>query len=91
MPGVRKVAQVPSGVAVIADTFWQAKVARDPLRIDWGEGGMQTFSTSQMMQQFREKARRRAQASAKKAMPQRRSLALPGKLKRCTRFRISRT
>ena len=38
MPGVRKVAQVPSGVAVIADTFWQAKVARDALRIDWDEG-----------------------------------------------------
>lgn len=57
MPGVRKVAQVPSGVAVIADTFWQAKVARDALRIDWDEGAMQTFSSSQMMQQFREKAR----------------------------------
>ena len=57
MPGVRKIAQVPSGVAVIADTFWQAKVARDALRIDWDEGAMQTFSTSQMMQQFREKAK----------------------------------
>jgi isoquinoline 1-oxidoreductase subunit beta len=57
MPGVRKIAQVPSGVAVIADTFWQAKVARDALRIDWDEGAMRTFSTSQMMQQFRERAR----------------------------------
>src|SRR3981081_4648216 len=25
MPGVRKVAAVPSGVAVVADTFWQAQ------------------------------------------------------------------
>jgi isoquinoline 1-oxidoreductase subunit beta len=57
MPGVRKIAQVPSGVAVIADTFWQAKVARDALRVDWDEGAMQTFSTSQMMQQYREKAK----------------------------------
>ena len=57
MPGVRKIAQVPSGVAVIADTFWQAKVARDALRVEWVEGVMQTFSTSQMMQQFREKAK----------------------------------
>ena len=57
MPGVRKIAQVPSGVAVIADTFWQAKIARDALRIEWDEGAMQTFSTSQMMQQFRDKAK----------------------------------
>lgn len=57
MPGIRKVVQVPSGVAVIADTFWQAKVARDALRIDWDEGAMQTFSTSQMTHQFREKAK----------------------------------
>ncbi len=57
MPGVRKIAQVPSGVAVIADTFWQAKVARDALRVEWDEGAMQSFSTSQMMQQYREKAK----------------------------------
>ena len=57
MPGVRKIVQVPSGVAVIADTFWQAKVARDALRIDWDEGAMQSFSTTQMMQQFRERAK----------------------------------
>jgi isoquinoline 1-oxidoreductase subunit beta len=57
MGGVRKIAQVPSGVAVIADTFWQAKVARDALRIDWDEGTMQTFSTTQMMQKFRERAK----------------------------------
>ena len=38
MPGVRKVVAVPSGVAVIADSFWQAKVARDAVRIDWDEG-----------------------------------------------------
>jgi isoquinoline 1-oxidoreductase beta subunit len=57
MPGVRKIVQVPSGVAVVADTFWQAKIARDALRVEWDEGSMQTFSTSQMMQQFREKAK----------------------------------
>ena len=46
LPGVRKIAQVPSGVAVVADTFWQAKVARDALRVDWDEGAMHTFSTT---------------------------------------------
>ena len=57
MPGVRKIAQVPSGVAVVADTFWQAKVARDALRLDWDDGAMRTFSTTQMMQDFRERAK----------------------------------
>jgi len=57
MPGVRKIVAVPSGVALIADSFWQAKVARDALRIDWDEGEMRAFSTSQMMQQFREQAK----------------------------------
>lgn len=57
MPGVRKIAEVPSGVAVVADSFWQAKVARDALNIDWDEGEMHAFSTSQMIQQFREQAK----------------------------------
>ena len=57
MPGVRKIAAVPSGVAVVADSFWQAKIARDAVRIDWDEGVMHDFSTTEMMQQFREQAK----------------------------------
>ncbi|GAB3104639.1 xanthine dehydrogenase family protein molybdopterin-binding subunit [Lysobacter terrae] len=38
--GVRKVVQVPTGVAVVADHYWAAKRGRDALKIDWdlGEG-----------------------------------------------------
>jgi len=57
MPGVRKVVAVPAGVAVIADTFWQAKTARDALRVEWDEGSMQDFDTGKMMQDFRERAK----------------------------------
>jgi isoquinoline 1-oxidoreductase beta subunit len=57
MAGVRKVVGVPSGVAVIADSFWQAKVARDALRVDWDEGAMESFNTDQMMREFRERAK----------------------------------
>ncbi len=56
MPGVRKIVAIPAGVAVIADSFWQAKSARDALRVEWDEGAMQNFSTSEMMRTFRERA-----------------------------------
>jgi isoquinoline 1-oxidoreductase beta subunit len=39
MAGVRKVVQVgDSGVAVLADTWWQAKAALDALPVVWDEG-----------------------------------------------------
>src|SRR6266571_4395426 len=57
MAGIRRIVAVPSGVAVIADSFWQAKMARDALRIDWDEGTMSSFNTNQMMRQFREQAK----------------------------------
>jgi isoquinoline 1-oxidoreductase subunit beta len=57
MPGVRKIVAIPAGVAVIADTFWQAKVARDALRVEWDEGSMHDFDTEKMMQDFRERAK----------------------------------
>jgi len=57
MPGVKKIVAIPAGVAVIADTFWQAKTARNALRVEWDEGSMQNFNTSEMMHQFRERAK----------------------------------
>ncbi len=57
MPGVRKIAAVPTGIAVIADTFWQANMARDAVRIEWDEGSMRDFDTARMMEEFRERAK----------------------------------
>jgi len=54
MPGVRKVVQVdPTAVAVVADTWWQAKKALDALPIVWDEGpnaGLSTASIAEMLQ-----------------------------------------
>jgi len=38
VPGVRNVVQVPSGVAVVADHFWAAKLGRDALKVEWDLG-----------------------------------------------------
>jgi len=36
--GVKQVVQIPSGVAVVADSFWSAKKGRDALLVEWDEG-----------------------------------------------------
>jgi isoquinoline 1-oxidoreductase subunit beta len=39
MPGVRKVVKLKDAVAVVADSWWQAKKASEALAITWDEGG----------------------------------------------------
>ena len=56
VPGVKKVEQVPSGVAVMADGFWPAKLGRDKLNITWHEGGMANFNTEWQRQQYKNTA-----------------------------------
>jgi isoquinoline 1-oxidoreductase beta subunit len=56
VPGVRKVAQVPSGVAVIAEGFWPAKAGRDKLNVTWDEGSMADFNTDAQRKQYAEMA-----------------------------------
>jgi len=52
--GVVNVVEIPSGVAVIADTFWNAKKGRDALVIDWDFSKAMTESSAQQMQRYRE-------------------------------------
>ncbi len=52
VPGVKAVAQVPSGVAVIAKDFWSAKKGRDALEISWDEGPLAALSTAGMRGQY---------------------------------------
>jgi isoquinoline 1-oxidoreductase beta subunit len=50
--GVRDVLQVPSGVAVIANGFWPAKLGREALEIKWDDGPNADLSTESMRAQF---------------------------------------
>jgi isoquinoline 1-oxidoreductase subunit beta len=58
IPGVKAVRQIPSGVAVIADGFWPAKLAREKLQVDWDLGANANLSTEQMTREFTETAQK---------------------------------
>jgi isoquinoline 1-oxidoreductase beta subunit len=50
--GVKVVEQIPSGVAIVADRFWSAKLGREKLKISWDEGANANLSTAQMVADF---------------------------------------
>jgi isoquinoline 1-oxidoreductase beta subunit len=52
IPGVQAVVQVPSGVAVVANGFWSAKLGRDKLEIVWDDGPNASLSTTAMREQY---------------------------------------
>jgi isoquinoline 1-oxidoreductase beta subunit len=57
VPGVRSVVQVPSGVAVVADHFWAAKLGRDALVINWDSGPNSALDSTALAGEFRRLAR----------------------------------
>jgi isoquinoline 1-oxidoreductase beta subunit len=65
VPGVVKVVQVPHGVAVVAKSFWAAKLGRDALSVVWDDTNAEKRSSSAMMNEYRKLAEQPA-ASARK-------------------------
>jgi isoquinoline 1-oxidoreductase subunit beta len=53
VPGVKKVVQVPRGIAVIASGFWAAKQGRDALKVEWDESKAEKRSSEQIMHEYR--------------------------------------
>ena len=49
MPGVIDVVQIPDGVAVVANSYWRARQARQALVIDWDEGPGAALNTATML------------------------------------------
>jgi isoquinoline 1-oxidoreductase beta subunit len=73
VPGVVKVVQVPRGVAVVAKSFWAAKLGRDALTVEWDETNAEKRGSAQMMQEYRRMANEpalpaRKEGDAKKAI-----------------------
>jgi len=49
---VRQVLAVPTGVAVIADSFWAAKKGRDALQIEWNLGLTATLDSKKQREEY---------------------------------------
>ncbi len=56
VPGVRDVVQVPSGVAVVADHYWAARLGRDALKVDWDLGPNAGLDSARLREEFRRQA-----------------------------------
>jgi isoquinoline 1-oxidoreductase beta subunit len=52
IPGVRYVIEVPSGVAVVATSFWAAKKGRDALAIEWDDSGALKASSADILAEY---------------------------------------
>jgi len=65
IPGMVKVVQVPSGVAIIAKSFWAAKQGRDALRVEWDDTHAEKRSSAALMDEYRQLADRPALSARK--------------------------
>ena len=55
--GVVDVKQVPTGIAVYAKGFWQAKLGRDALKIVWDDSKAETRGSPELLAEFRAKSK----------------------------------
>jgi isoquinoline 1-oxidoreductase subunit beta len=56
VPGVRRVVEIPSGVAVVAEDFWSAQKGRDALDVHWDAGAGNGLSSDTIATRLRELA-----------------------------------
>lgn len=66
VPGVAEVVQIPTGVAVLARSFWAAKKGRDALHIEWDDSAAETRSSKDIWADFRSLARKPGAVAARK-------------------------
>jgi isoquinoline 1-oxidoreductase subunit beta len=66
MPGVKHVVQIGSGVAVVADSYWNAKKGRDALEVKWEDGAGASLSSESLRKTFGELADKPGTVAVKK-------------------------
>ncbi|MGB9403843.1 MAG: xanthine dehydrogenase family protein molybdopterin-binding subunit [Candidatus Acidiferrales bacterium] len=70
VPGVKAVEEVPSGVAVIAEGFWPAKLGREKLVVDWDLGPNADLSTDKLQHDFSETSKNPGAVARKTGDPE---------------------
>ncbi len=58
VPGVVDVVQIPTGVAVLGQHFWAAKLGRDALLVEWNETGANMRGTAEIFALYRAAAQK---------------------------------
>lgn len=64
VPGVTDVFKIPSGVAVVANSTYAAKLGRDAVKVEWDDAKAEKRSSAQILAEFED------YASGKKAAPE---------------------
>jgi len=64
VPGVVDVKQIPSGVAVYADSTWPALKAREALKITWDDSAAEKRSSSQLIEEYRALSRQKGSVAS---------------------------
>ena len=65
VPGVKHVVQVSNGVAVVADSFWNALQGRKALKVTWSEGSLAQLSSAQITREYEALAKQPGQVARK--------------------------
>ena len=65
VPGVVEVYEIPSGVAVVAETTWAAKQGRDALKVTWNEDAAEKRSSDAILARYKDLASGKAQPADK--------------------------
>ena len=50
VPGIKKIFGFERGVVVVAQKYWQTRMAIDRLKVEWSEGALQGFDSAQVRQ-----------------------------------------
>ncbi len=66
VPGVAEVVAVPSGVAVLAKSYWAARKGADAVKVEWDEAGTESRSTKQIVAEYRELVKNHGAMAASK-------------------------
>jgi isoquinoline 1-oxidoreductase beta subunit len=53
LPGIVDIVRIPNGIAVVAETYWQAKTGLDALNVSLSEGPAAAVSTSTLRDDYR--------------------------------------